>query len=407
MVTAEATSSSLSKERRRGVHERAGAIVNLLFLGAGIGLIVVAIAMDRAWLDRHVLPHMFLTRGQQLLWWAVERGAVLIAGLGLVALLRPRAARAVRQGRGWALVRHGLILLVTIVFSLIACELILRTPWWRGIDHWAATEEPLRAADARLGWTLVGGRSGREEFNGRRILYHVDAGGHRIGDPARPVDPARPAILFTGESIMLGFRLNWPETVAGRTEALTGIQAANLAVNGYGTDQAFLRLHDELPRFARPVAVVALFAPSLFERNLDDDRPHLDAALRRHDGRPALKLERLMKNVALYHSSAAIDRGVAATSAVLRETVREARARNAAVLILVPGFAPEQPTEAAIRHRVLDDAGLPYLQVTLDPRWRLTGDRHPDARADQVMARAIVLALARQRPDLFRLQQGR
>jgi hypothetical protein len=400
-VTAEPTSPSQPKEHQR-VHGRAGAVVELLFLGTGIGLIGLAIAMDRAWLDRHVLPHMFLTRGQQLLWWAVERGAVLIAGLGLIAWLRPRVARAVRQGRGRALVSHGLLAVIAVIFSLIACEFILRTPWWRGVDHWAATEEPLRTADARLGWRLVGGRSGLERFNGQRILYHVDAGGHRIGDPGRPIDYARPAILFTGESIMLGFRLNWPETIAGRTEALTGIQAANLAVNGYGTDQAFVRLHDELPRFARPVALVALFAPSLFERNLDDDRPHLDAALRWHPGRPTLKLERLMKNVALYHSVAAIDQGVAATRAVLRETVREARARHAAVLILVPGFAPEQPTEAAIRHRVLDDAGLPYLQVTLDPRWRLAGDRHPDARADQVMARTIVIALARQRPDLFR-----
>jgi hypothetical protein len=401
-VTAEPTSPGQPKEDQRGVHGQAGAIVDLLLLGAGIGLIILAIALDRAWLDRHVLPHMFLTRGQQLLWWAVERGAVLIAGLGLIALLRPRMAGAVRQGRGRALASHGLFAVIAIVFSLVACELILRTPWWRGVDHWAATEEPLRTADARLGWRLIGGRSGLERFNGRSILYHVDAGGHRIGDPARPVDYARPAILFTGESIMLGFRLNWPETIAGRTEALTGIQAANLAVNGYGTDQAFVRLHDELPRFARPVAVVALFAPSLFERNLDDDRPHLDAALRWHPGRPTLKLARLMKNVVLYHSMASIEQGMAATSAVLRETVREAHARHAAVLILVPRFAPEQPAEAAIRRHVLDDAGLPYLQVTLDPSWRLAGDRHPDARADRAMVRAIVIALAQQRPDLFR-----
>jgi hypothetical protein len=401
-VTAEPISPGQPEEYRR-----AAAIVDMLLLGGGIGLIVLAIAMDRAWLDRHVLPHMFLTRGQQLLWWALERGTVLIAGLALIALLRPRIARAVRRGGGRALASHSLFILMAVVFSLVACELILRTSWWRGIDHWAATEEPLRTADARLGWKLVGGRSGVERFNERTILYHVDADGHRIGDPRRPLDHAQPAILFTGESIMLGFRLNWPETIAGRTEALTGIQAANLAVNGYGTDQAFLRLHDELPRFARPAAVVALFAPSLFERNLDDDRPHIDAALRWHAGRPTLKLERLMKNVALYHSVAAIEQAMAATSAVLRETVREARARHAAVLILVPCFAPEQPTEAAIRRRVLDDAGLPYLQVMLDPRWRLAGDRHPDAHADRIMARAIVIALARQHPDLFRPHRSR
>jgi len=77
-VTAESISPGQPAE-----HRRAAALVDLLFLGGGVGLVLLAIAMDRAWLDRHVLPHMFLTRGQQLLWWAVERGAVLIAGLVL------------------------------------------------------------------------------------------------------------------------------------------------------------------------------------------------------------------------------------------------------------------------------------------------------------------------------------
>ncbi|GAA0296475.1 hypothetical protein GCM10009087_02800 [Sphingomonas oligophenolica] len=379
--------------------KRAAAIVDALLFCAGAALIAPAAAANRAWLDRHVLPHMFLSRDQQLLWWWLERGAALVAGLALIALVRPRVVRAVAQGKGPALAAWCLGAGAAVLLSLGASELILRATWWRGIDHWAATEEPLRRADARLGWTLVPGRTGRELYRGRPILYHIDAGSHRVGDPARPVDAARPAILFTGESIMLGFRLNWRETIAGQVEALTGVQAANLAVNGYGTDQAFLRLHAELPRFAQPVAVVALFAPSLLERNLDDDRPHLDAALRWHDGRRYWRLQRLMKNVALYRSSAAIDRGIAATRAVLAETVRAARARHAAVLILVPCFAPEQPTERVIRRRVLDEAGLPYVQVMLDPAWRIAGDRHPDARADLAMARAIVVALRRQRPD--------
>ncbi len=380
---------------------RAASIVDALLFCAGIALIAPALAANRDWLDRHVLPHMFLTRNQQLLWWSIERGAALVGGLALLWLIRPPVVRAIALGRGRALAIQCLAAGAAILLSLGASELILRAPWWRGVDHWAATEEPLRRADARLGWNLVPGRSGHELYQGRRILYHVDAGSHRVGDPGRPVDAARPAILFSGESIMLGFRLNWRETIAGQVEALTGIQAANLAVNGYGSDQAFLRLHAELPRFAHPVAVVALFAPSLLERNLDDDRPHLDAALRWHEGRDYWRLQRLMKNVALYRSSSAIEQGIAATRAVLAETVRAARARHAAVLILVPCFAPEQPTERAIRRRVLDDAGLPYVQVMLDPAWRIPGDRHPDARADLAMARAVVAGLKAQRPDLF------
>jgi len=181
------------------------------------------------------------------------------------------------------------------------------------------------------------------------------------------------------------------------------MQSANLAVNGYGTDQALMRLSAELPRFRRPAAVVALFAPSLLERNLDDDRPHLDAALRWRPARPGWRLARVLKNIALYHRSTAISGAIAMTRAALRETVREARSRNAAALILVPSFTPEQPGERMIRQRVLDDAGLPYVRVPLDPRWRLAGDGHPDARANLAMARAVLAALRRQRPDLFDL----
>jgi hypothetical protein len=48
-----------------------------------------------------------------------------------------------------------------------------------------------------------------------------------------------------------------------------------------------------------------------------------------------------------------------------------------------------------LRRRVLDDAGLPYLSVVLDPGWRLPGDSHPDARATA----AAVAAHIKEAPD--------
>ena len=53
------------------------------------------------------------------------------------------------------------------------------------------------------------------------------------------------------------------------------MQSANLSVFGYADDQTAMRLAAELPRFAHPAAVVILFSPGLFFRDLDDDRPHL------------------------------------------------------------------------------------------------------------------------------------
>ena len=62
-------------------------------------------------------------------------------------------------------------------------------------------------------------------------------------------------------------------------------------------------------------------------------------------------------------------------------------------LIVVPQYLPEEPTETAIRRRVLDDAHLPYLLVPLDPAWRLAVDRHPDVRGAHAIAAAIAAAL--------------
>lgn len=371
-----------------------------LLAAVGAALILLATSADQAWFERHSLPHMFLSQGEQTLLWQAGRGVALIIGLVIIGPARHWVAKRLGEGRARELALQILLVGLAVPLSLAVSELVLRTASWRGVDRWAAGEEPLRRIDRTLGWTNRPGRTGWEQFDGRRILYHIDHGGYRVGDPGRPVDPRRPSILFTGESIMLGFRLNWGETIAGRIEAATGLQSANLAVNGYATDQAYLRLAAALPRFARPVAVVALFAPSLIERNLDDDRPHLDTALRWHDGRQVWRLERVTKSLAIYHRATTIDSAIAATRAALEATVRRARERGAAAVILVPEFAPEQAGEVAIRRRVLDEAGLPYVRVMLDPAWRLAGDGHPDARADRAMADAVLLALRRQRPSL-------
>jgi len=392
-----ASTASIGRTARR--HRVAAVIVETLAACAGAVLILLAWLCDRDWLDRHVLPHMFLTRFEQTLWWVIERGLLAALGLALVFVVRPWLGRAIRQGRGRALAIDGGLALLAVLASGLTSELILRNIHWRKVDLWAAGEEPLRQADAHRGWRNVPSRTGVATFDDRRIEYRIDAMGRRYG--RRPVDPARPAILYTGESIMFGFRLNWPETIAGRIEDLTGVQSANLAVNGYSTDQAYMPLAAQLPRFARPVAVVSIFVPSLLERNLDDDRPHIDSDLAWHPARPFWKLERLAKEVFPYRNPARIDGAIAMTREVLSATVEAARARHAVPLILVPCFMPEQPSERAIRYRVLDAASLPYVLVPIDPHWHLPGDRHPDARANQVMARAVIAGLLLRQPGLF------
>src|SRR6185436_14490216 len=118
---------------------------------------------------------------------------------------------------------------------------------------------------------------------------------YRVRDAGHPVDVSRPAIVFTGESVMFGEGLTWEESVPGQVEARLGTRAAVLAVHGFGSDQAYLRLEAELARFQQPVAVVALFTTTLFGRNLDHRRPHLEPGLVWHAGVPEWRLQSLTR----------------------------------------------------------------------------------------------------------------
>jgi hypothetical protein len=252
-----------------------------------------------------------------------------------------------------------------------------------------ADEEPQRRLDAKLGWVFVPARTGRDMVEGRRIEYAFDSSGYRVRRANDSVDPERPTAVFTGESIMLGQGIDWEETVPAQVETILGIQSANLAVHGFSTDQAYIRLSAELPRFRQPVAVVSLFSPGLFNRNMDEDRPHLGPDLVWLPAKPRWRLALITSILVPYRSAEEIDHGVAMTRAVLRSTLDLAHARGAVPLIVVPQFLPEDPTERAVRRRVLDEASLPYLWVGLDSGWRLPHDLHPDARAAHAIAVAV------------------
>ena len=141
------------------------------------------------------------------------------------------------------------------------------------------------------------------------------------------------------------------------------------------------------------MAVVSLFTPALFDRNLDKDRPHLGPGLVWLPAEHRWSLTALASWLVPYRSDEAIERGIAVTAAVLRSTVDVARARGAAPLIVVPQFTPEEPAERMLRRRILDETGLPYVWVGLDANWRVPGDLHPDARAARAIAAAIVARL--------------
>jgi hypothetical protein len=188
---------------------------------------------------------------------------------------------------------------------------------------------------------------------------------------------------------MFGEGLTWEESVPAQVGTIMGLPTANLAVHGYSTDQAYLRLESELPRFREPLAVVSLFMTSLFGRVLDDDRPHLGPGLAWQPAVPSGRLMSLAGLLVPYRTDQTITQGVVVARDVLRATIDLALAHGAVPLVLVPHFGREDDAERALRRRILDEGGVPYLWIEIDAAWRLPWDRHPNAYAAHAMAAAV------------------
>jgi hypothetical protein len=349
----------------------------------GVAIVVCSLVARQRWLDSHFLPSFFLARNSYVLVELAIRIATAGFGLVLVFIAR-RAGRFIGKNPG-----RAFYMAIAVVLAVGASELVLRQMHILATMEEPPQKEPRRRRDPRLGWVFVPSRAGYRNINGREIEYAIDSSGYRVPRVDNPVDPERPTILFTGESMMVGEGLTWDETIPAQVSAILGTQSADLAVSGFANDQAYLRLQADLPRFRRPVAVVSLFMPAIFDRNLDDDRPHLGPGLVWLLPESRWRLARIGQFLLPYRNKDTIERGIGVTSEVLRATIDLARARGAVPLILVLQFVPEELGEHELRRRILDEAGLPYVWVQLDSSWRIPGNGHPDARATHAIAVAI------------------
>ena len=353
---------------------------------AGLALVATAVAAHQSWLDRHFLPSFFVPRQWYVWIESAVRLAIATAGLALV-FARGRVSRLLTQAPALTLQ-----VLLAAVLAIVAGEFAVR--WLhRQPTEWLRREaEPRRQADTQLGWVLVPGRVGRASVSGRSVDYATDIAGYRVRRVEEPIDRERPTVVFGGESVMFGEGLTWEESIPAQVGAMAGIQTANLAVHGYGTDQIYLRLARELPKFRRPEAVVAIFMAELFGRNLDEDRPHLGPGLVWQPAVRESRLKALASWLVPFRRVATVDRGVRVTRETLNAIVQLARDRGATPLVVVPQFGAEDATLRAIRERIVT-ADLPSLVVPLDADWRLQWDRHPNAQAAHVIAAAIAARL--------------
>lgn len=384
---------------------------------SALALIFFAERADLAWFERHFMHSYLVPREHYAYKVALVR--IACAAVGLLLLVRGRTLvveRLHRWALGWSarltagerLAAVGRVVLVLLVVTFLFEAVLRHTE--RRLERMRQTNPPLElrlgGAHPRYGWLPTPSQRTVAPLAGRDIEYSFNAQSVRVRSVQDVLDPALPTVLFTGESIGIGHGLQYAETYAALVGEQLGLQVVNLSVGGYACDQAYLRLADELPRYARPVAVVTLFLPALLDRTMRDYRPHL--AL---DGQgqlellpPArgffaeLRLRKFLRNVIPYHSEAHNQAMIELVGALFTQTAQLARQRGATPLFLIPSLGPPRPLaahpEAWIIRNLFEARKLPYLLVDLDPAWTLPGDGHPDPRATRKLATAIARALA-------------
>ncbi len=384
---------------------------SVVALGGAYFLFLAARASDGWLLEHVVLPNWYLPP-TTLVGFQVVRAATAALGFLMLGLLAPRVGR-------WAGTlgpkKLGALCLQTGVASLlalVASEAVVRSwdghqPLWRK----GKLEFRIGQPDERLGWTPIPSRSTvARSGTGKPVHYRIDAWGYRAANEQSTPDPSLPTLIVTGESIAFGHGLEYEETFAAVLGQRLGLQVANAAVAGYGSDQAYLRMVDALSRFQRPVAVLTVFMPLQLRRCLQDYRPRL---VLRGDQlaweRPVVglwsrwRLRDLWVNELPYLSDRALSRAMATNAAIVRATGAAARARRAEPLFLIPSFGPPRAlgehAEARMVRELFERQSEPYLLVDIERSHIMPEDWHPDAAAARQIAATVADVL---RPRLAR-----
>ncbi|HWE23540.1 MAG TPA: hypothetical protein VG496_06320, partial [Myxococcales bacterium] len=181
-------------------------------------------------------------------------GAVVIATLLLLIALRMPRPDVVRR------------CLAAVLLAAVAAEVFLHWRLERFLNPGLTDgTDALIARDSLHGATFAPDVDLVLFASGRRIHLRTDAEGRRTS--GAPIDPSLPSLVFTGESTVAGIGLQWEETFPAILGARLRSQVVNLGSPGHRLDQSWLRLEAELPKLARPVAVVGVFMPGLVGRS--------------------------------------------------------------------------------------------------------------------------------------------
>jgi hypothetical protein len=189
------------------------------------------------------------------------------------------------------------ILAISLLFSFVLVEVVLH------VLHYPYLECPTGPVDieesmfghydAMTGWSY-------DEFVSHYrdgVVYHLGEWGVRSDNPLRKIDYSKPRILFIGDSITFGYGLNYEETFAAKIGKLLGdkFEVVNLGVQGYGTDQALIRMRQYIGTI-KPSIIVYTHIPDHLERNINSDRSQLFKCLRFKGTKPLFTVTKSSKD---------------------------------------------------------------------------------------------------------------
>ena len=379
-------------------HPRVRLVVELVVALAGAVVLAWALGMDRHWLELHATPAFCFAGPQQAANARLKRALVFVAGAAVLVVVRPLVGRWAGRHTARALLANlGRLVVAPTVLALLVCEVILR--------HWPespfAHYEPDSEVDPRLGWRPIPSHVTEMPVGSRTVRFVIDSDEQRVRSTEEPVDPSRPTIVFTGESVASGFGLPYEETCEAMVADRLHVQTINVAVQAYASDVSFLRLADALPRFPHLLATVTFALPAMIYRNVAPERPHLlfqpdgtwlTVPRTDHDWLGSSRVWDLAQSAIGFHSAEAARRA----HDVMAATARVSRARGALPLVVVFAWTPclgDGTSASSIDQTLFEGLDLPHAHVDIEKDMWDPVTHHPDVRGQAMIADAIVREL--------------
>jgi hypothetical protein len=362
-------------------------VAEALVVCVALGLAACAWALDVEWLRIRFgleLGHeYFLTR---------ERAALITVALALLVLARPRVGRWTERVGAAETVAASLRIGIAVVLAIVASEVGLRILKLPKRYDTALTSGAIGEMNARYGWLYKASKSVTVETSGRPIHYDFNADHNRARSVDDLPDPTLPSILFVGESITSGHGVEWEESYPAIVGEALKLQVVDLGVEGYASDQAFLRLFDALPHFERPVLIVTVFLPTLVSRVERVDHPRMifdgdDVKLVPPGFIQNLRLTQAFRESFDFHAAWALE----TTAEVFRRTVQMAKARGARAIFVTPYLGKKPRGDDFLIQELLVRQGFTVIDPDFDFE-PIPVDNHPNAASTRSLAEALVVA---------------